>query len=446
MKKQMIVFTIIAAAMTILTGCGEKTNMTIQNETVPVVTAASDAERTEMSSMTVSETSAAATNENVVLAAAAGTTYVSDKSTGAGTTVTQNTSANGTEKTGETRNENDLYGKWETVSFSKDSGESVAYDFSDAVHRSYYVALDLNRDGQSGMTVGTESHPATFMLNGSRLTVGSVSRFNPVTMEFTVSEDKTRMTVELPNGRIIATLKRISTDFSIRKYQTAEPDIGSLAGEWYYEHLSQTSNDTYDMVSLLKIEPDGSFRIQDMDGSEARNGQISVSYAVNPDDSKTPYYDFRIYGNSVFVLFCDQTGDARFLNWERLDRIRRRDLESTPELDYIGCWEYGDCTIQIGKNGEVFEAEVRQSSDIGHNTIREEIWNYNCRVSNDGTALECSGSGTLKYVDNTADIGTVSTDVYSDGSAVFKLKGSVLSWQDMKEDKGRLKSFQQSNG
>ena len=60
-------------------------------------------------------------------------------------------------------------------------------------------------------------------MQGNLLTVCTVDPNDPVDMVFSVSEDRTQMTAELMNGRIIATLKRISHDFSIKDFLNAKP-------------------------------------------------------------------------------------------------------------------------------------------------------------------------------------------------------------------------------
>ena len=123
------------------------------------------------------------------------------------------------------------------------------------VHRSYYVGLELNEGGQSTLTVGTETHPATVSLHDNTLSVDTVSRDNPVSMVFTVSADRKSMTAELMNGRIIATLRRISHDFSIKDFLNAKPvqDASALIGEWVYVNPHSVPE------SVIEVQADGSF-------------------------------------------------------------------------------------------------------------------------------------------------------------------------------------------
>ena len=148
-----------------------------------------------------------------------------------------------------------LYGKWETVSFSKDSGERVSYDLSDPVHRSYYIGLDLVRNGQSVLTAGTAEYPAELSFHGNTLTVTAMNNNTPQIYEFTVSADRRSMTVSFANGRIIAELKPAGSDFSIRDYLRVpqEPDIQEIVGEWCY---LKTENS---IDSVIEVNVDGTF-------------------------------------------------------------------------------------------------------------------------------------------------------------------------------------------
>lgn len=63
------------------------------------------------------------------------------------------------------------------------------------------------------------------------------------------------MTAELMNGRIIATLKCISHDFSIKDFLNAKPvqDASALIGEWVYVNPDSVPE------SVIEVQADGSF-------------------------------------------------------------------------------------------------------------------------------------------------------------------------------------------
>lgn len=255
MKMQWIMPVLLGTAFC-LTGCGSHGDLTVQEDSVPVVpietavsgTSGSSTESgtsTNATGKTTARQTTAVSSETAVPAAAQ---YTADA---AETAAPKNIGGH----SGKAAATNMLYGKWETVSFSKDSGASVSYDLSDPVHRSYYIGLDLNETGQPALTVGTETHPATVSLHDNTLSVDTVSRDNPVSMVFTVSADRKSMTAELMNGRIIATLRRISHDFSIKDFLNAKPvqDASVLIGEWVYVNPHSVRE------SVIEVQADGSF-------------------------------------------------------------------------------------------------------------------------------------------------------------------------------------------
>ena len=295
MKKRSSVF---AAALICLcmTGCSFGDQLTKQKDTIPTV----PAETTQIRS-----TEETADGHTVTVTLRTGTdsrntvtsTVTSRAAAGAARTAAQPQSNAGTADNSAARNTDSLYGKWETVSFSKSTGESVSYDLSDAVHRSYYVGLALQSTGQSEMTVGTENCPITFAVNGNTLTVWKVNT-NSGSMVFQISEDKTRMTVALPDGRITATLKPVRTDFSIRPYQNAqsEPDCpfsaSDLTGEWSMPGTFGTRNNS------MHVSSDGTVILRYAAGA-SRRGSIRVDREVQPDGSARYLY-----------TLCDETGTA----------------------------------------------------------------------------------------------------------------------------------------
>ena len=289
-----------------LTGCGGKTDLTFQKNDVPVIPAETTflqqtdvraADETETAAgITETRTSAVQTGKNCTETAAITSSTVA--------AAPQNTGSSGS---GNATAESSLYGKWETVSFAKDSGGHVSYDLSDPVHRSYYVALDLNADSQTVLTVGTVSHPATAALYGSMLNVYSANKDDPVSMEFTVSADKSRLTVELMNGRIIATLKRIQHDFSIREYLTADPpaepsySAADLVGEWSVPGTFGARNNS------MTVRKDGSVIMRYAAGG-TRRGKVRIDKETLPDGSVSCRYSLCDDDDTVWLGFaCGET-------------------------------------------------------------------------------------------------------------------------------------------
>ncbi|MBR4201881.1 MAG: hypothetical protein IKQ91_11560 [Oscillospiraceae bacterium] len=251
---------VMLGAVICLTGCGRHNDLNIQENAVPVIPVETTVSGTAVSSTETDTaiTSETETTDRQATAEKKKTTTVTNQTVaaaGAAETAAAQGRRSNTGSSGGVSAANMLYGKWETVSFTKDSGEHVAYDLSDPVHRSYYVGLDLNESGQSSLTVGTETHPATISEHDNILTADTVSLNHPVSMVFKVSEDRTRMTAELMNGRVIATLNRINRDFSIRDFLNTQPEmnISALTGEWYYLNPDQ------EVRILFVIQADGTF-------------------------------------------------------------------------------------------------------------------------------------------------------------------------------------------
>ena len=281
MKKRWVIPVILGAAIC-LTGCGNQNELNIQENAVPVETAVSGTAVSNPQSgraaavrtgTTVRQTTAVKTETSSVT----GTTV---SAAGAAETAAPRSKRSSSADSPDSRSSpaNMLYGKWETVSFSKDSGERVSYDLSNPVHRSYYIGLELNESGQSSLTVGTEQQPAEASAHDGILTVNTVSPNHPVSMVFTVSEDQTRMTAELMNGRIIVTLKRIDLDFSIKGFLAAQPklNIDALTGEWYYLNPEQQ------VMTMFVIQEDGTFTETPLYGDFVTTGTVKAendSYA-----------------------------------------------------------------------------------------------------------------------------------------------------------------------
>ena len=159
-------FTVFAAALICfcITGCTKGDPLTKQKDTVPTV----PAENTE----TVTIPTDTGIRRTETTAAEIRTTSAASLETAPPeTTQPPQTDAVKADDSAGASASDFLYGKWETVSFAKSTGERMTYDLSDPVHRSYYVGLDLRSVGQSALTVGTERFPATIAVNGDTLFV-----------------------------------------------------------------------------------------------------------------------------------------------------------------------------------------------------------------------------------------------------------------------------------
>lgn len=329
MKMQWIVPVLLGAAFC-LTGCGKGNELTIQRDTAPVVPIETAVSGTSGSS---TETNTGSKKETITTVRQ---TTISKTETAAFDT-TQNmadaaeTAApqNNGSRSGKTSASNMLYGKWETVSFSKDSGGRVSYDLADPVHRSYYVGLELNEGGQSTLTVGTEDHSASTSMQGNLLTVCTVDPNDPVDMVFSVSEDKTQMTAELMNGRIIATLRRISHDFSIKDFLNAEPvqDASALIGEWVYVNPHSVPE------SVIEVQADGSFF-----ETLVENNLITAG-TVKAENDGYAFYDS---GNHLYLRF---TPDPLIPNTYLDDKSQGGRLVSIAEYEQPNDWGYYDPVI-----------------------------------------------------------------------------------------------------
>lgn len=291
---------VIAAALMCLcmTGCSGRDQLTKQKDDIPTIPA-------ETGQIRMTEETAAGQTEAVTALTGTGirhteTSFVTSRTV----TVTEaaKTAAPAQTKVENAgapaaRETNSLYRKWETVSFAKNTGESVAYDLADSVHRSYYVGLDLRSSGQSELTVGTESFPATIAVNGNTLSVWKANS-NSGSMDFQFSDDKTRMTAVLMDGRITATLKPVRNGFSITPYLNSakEPacpfSASDLTGEWAMPGTFGTRNNS------IHVSADGSVILRYASGG-TRRGKIQIAREDQADGTSGYLY-----------ALCDDTGTS----------------------------------------------------------------------------------------------------------------------------------------
>ena len=435
----------IAAALSVcicLTGCNANRDLTLQKDDIPVVPV--ETTMTEQTKGTAAEGSATiavkktrtttvqtVTGGKITETAADTAKPASVPQAGTEATAAQRrTDGNQTASAPKKYTENDLIGKWETVSFTKSTGESIAYDLSDSVHRSYYVALELNDKGQSAMIVGTEGHPATTSLIGNILSVYTVNRTNPISMDFTVSDDKKRLTVELLDGRLTATLKRINNDFSILRYQSDEPeaDFSRLAGDWNYQREQTQVESIYDTVGFVTVEADGRYVYQPADGSLRRRGTVQVEYQ-ELSGSKVPFFVFyedEGHARWISTDSCEPSGRGTFAIGGSAARLKPWNPQGNKYDHYVGQWQSSNCTIQISIKDAGYLVKIRR--DDSASEYRE--WIYSCEGSPDNISLTCPGGGTLARVAIAEDGTETRTEVFGEGSTSFKLENGVLLWMD----------------
>ena len=453
MKTQWLIPVIFGAAVC-LTGCGRDNELTVQEDAVPVVTVETTAAvQTDHTDGTTDTTPAKTGTHPAVTVLQTGTgkpetaSVTSQAAADAAVTKAAETAApqkpGGSGSSGSAVSPERLSGKWETVSFSKDSGARVPYDLSDPVHRSYYVGLDLNEAGQSALTVGTVSQPASTVLHGSILTVTGISRDNPLSMDLTVSADRKSMTAELMNGRIIATLKRISSDFSLRPYkeQASDADFSAIAGDWSYQEEDPAIESVFGTVGFVTVRPDGTYTYQPADGAPRRSGTIrteSVEYgegeifsyfAFYEDDGNTPWVSTTdVFPNGRGCFDLGNGGMMRLFPW---------DLQGNQFDRFVGQWQSGSFRIQIGNEDDRFTVRCKQTT--GASEYNE--WTYLCEGDPANTALKCTGGGTLVRVTAAPDDTETRTEVYNDGTAGFTMNGSSLFWTDNKENAAQPMEF-----
>ena len=367
MKKR--IFAAALTAVICLTGCGEQKDLTLQQDPIPIETAeiaatsdtdSTTAKSTETTaSLTLADTASASESKTDTTAAVSFTeTSVTEAA------APQHTDS-GIENTGSVRASNTLYGKWETVSFSKDSGESVPYDLSDPVHRGYFIGLDLVENGQSVLTAGTAEYPAELSFHGNILTVEAMNGDTPETYEFTVSEDRRSMTVSFINGRIIAELKRAGSVFSIRDYLRApqEPDIQTIVGEWCYLK-TETSID-----SVIEVRADGTFA-----ETQVQNNAMSFG-TVKAEQNGFAFYDS---DGQLYVRFLpDPLNADEFLDDQpehgRLSSLEKNEFpnddgfytpvvmpaSSVSPAALAGTWKNADGSGEILEISEVYTTNRR---------------------------------------------------------------------------------------
>lgn len=329
MKIQWIMPVLLGTAFC-LTGCGKNGDLIVQENPIPVVLI-----ETAVSGTTGSSTGTTTSSKKETITTVRQTTISKTETTVFDTTQNMADAAETAapqdkgSHSGKAAATNMLYGKWETVSFSKDSGASVSYDLSDPVHRSYYVGLELDEGGLSTLTVGTEDHSAETSMQGNLLTVCTVDPNDPVDMVFSVSEDRTQMTAELMNGRIIATLRRISHDFSIKDFLNAKPvqDASALIGEWVYVNPHSVRE------SVIEVQADGSFF-----ETLVENNLITAG-TVKAENGGYAFYDSE---NHLYRRF---TPDPLTLNIYLDETAEGGRLISIAEYEQPNDWGYYDPVI-----------------------------------------------------------------------------------------------------
>lgn len=223
--------------------------------------------------------------------------------------------------------------------------------------------------------------------------------------------------------------------------QTAasDTDIAPLIGEWYYEQQDPQNGALYDDAGFVSVAADCTYTYQPKDGSALKRGTIKVDYDEYPDGSKVPFWAFYDNDGQFFIgIYCTQDSlDTFYVGNGGSERLVRRYGDENPFEEYVGQWQCDRCSITISTQGTGYGVEIHWADSASE----DNVWNYSCVCSDDGTFMECLGGGTLTHIVTAEDGTETRTVIYDDGTAVFNIKGGTLFWQDVKEDKGHQMGF-----
>ncbi|MBQ9907523.1 MAG: hypothetical protein IJM46_12235 [Oscillospiraceae bacterium] len=381
---QPIMFFTAAMLCLCMTGCSGGDQRTTQKDSVPITPAETTqfsvtGESSEAHTETVTTLTDTLNGQTETASAESRTSAAAET---APTAAASQTDAENSGNSAGTQDAKTLYGKWETVSFAKSTGERVTYDLSDPVHRSYYVGLDLRSVGQSALTVGTERFPATIAVNGDTLFVWKAAG-NSCSMDFQISRDRDLLTVELMNGRITATLKPVRTDFAIKPYQKAAEEseypfsASDLTGDWSMPGTFGSRNNT------LHVNADGSVILRYAAGG-SRSGTVRIDREDQTDGTPNYYYSL-----------CDDTG----IPWMRFpcvtvsaDHIYTEDggtefvrlsfadiaVEKMENLNFLmSCMSGGGGDLEIDRDMTVKVADEAGGPDRIYALVRDERFAIN---------------------------------------------------------------------
>ena len=219
----------------------------------------------------------------------------------------------------------------------------------------------------------------------------------------------------------------------------ADTDITPIVGEWYYQEQNPQDGTVYDNAGFVTICANCTYSFQPRNGSELKKGTIKVDYDDFSNGDKIPF--FALYENDeVFWIgaYCNQNDpDIYYIGNGGTARLVRQKGDENPFDEYVGQWQCDRCTIRIAEQGAGYGVEIHWADS----SSEDNVWTYPCTCSDDGTYMECLGTGTLTHIVTAEDGTEERTIVYNDGEAKFNIKGGTLFWQDCKEDKGHQMGF-----
>lgn len=218
------------------------------------------------------------------------------------------------------------------------------------------------------------------------------------------------------------------------------PDVNLLNGEWYYEEQDPQNGAVYNVEGYVTVEAGGTYCYQPKNGSDSRRGTIKVDYDEFGDGSRVPFFTFYENNGTFWIgTYCQQNAsDTYYIGNGGTARLMRRTTMESPFDDYVGQWQCDRCTITIADQGAGYGVEIHWADSASE----DNVWTYSCVGSEDGTGIECYGGGTLVHTVTAEDGTETQTVVYNDGTAVFKMKGGMIFWQDVKEQRGDQMGFQ----
>ena len=218
---------------------------------------------------------------------------------------------------------------------------------------------------------------------------------------------------------------------------SGETDIRNLVGEWNYQEQDPQNGEVYNNAGFVTVNADSTYSFQPSNGSALKKGTVKIEYDEFSDGSKVPFFAFYENGSTFWNgTYCGQNDkDIFYFGNGGTQRMVRKDGDENPFDEYIGTWQCDRCSIRIGDLGFV---EIHWADSASE----DNVWEYGCTYSEDGTYMECLGGGKLTHIVKAADGTETRTEVYNDGTAKFSVRGGTLFWQDGKEHKGDQMGFQ----
>ena len=217
-----------------------------------------------------------------------------------------------------------------------------------------------------------------------------------------------------------------------------ETDIRNLVGKWHYQEQDPQNGAVYDDAGFVTVELDSTYTYQPANGSVPMHGTVRLDYEEYGNGDKVPFFAFYEDSGSFWNgIYCGHSENGIFYcgngGTQRLVRIYTNEAEN-PFDEYIGTWQCDRCSIRIGQLGVV---EIHWADSASE----DNVWEYGCIYSEDGTYMECLGGGTLTHIVTAEDGTETRTEIYNDGTAKFSVRGGTLFWQDGKENTGMELGF-----